>query len=73
MGDAKRRRTELKEQYGNPDDERVFSWFPLTRRQAREANEFTTRGAWASIIILIVYWLTVRFIGPYFGWWQTVD
>jgi hypothetical protein len=33
----------------------------------------TTRGTWAAIILLIAFWVTLRFIGPGFGWWELVD
>ncbi|WAS05623.1 DUF2839 domain-containing protein [Gloeomargaritales cyanobacterium VI4D9] len=31
---------------------------------------WTTRGTWAGIIILGLFWVTIRFIGPGLGWWQ---
>jgi hypothetical protein len=68
MGDAKRRKEALGEQYGK--EEKVFPWLPLTKTQAQQAYQLTTRGAWIGIGILALVWVTVRFIGPAFGWWQ---
>jgi hypothetical protein len=31
---------------------------------------WTTRGTWVGIIILGLLWVTIRFIGPGFGWWH---
>jgi hypothetical protein len=68
MGDAKRRKKTLGEQYGK--EEKVVSWLPLTKTQAQQAYKTTTKGAWIGIGILAFVWVTVRFIGPAFGWWQ---
>ena len=68
MGEAKRRQAALGEKYGQ--EERIFSWLPITKSQAQQMYELTTRGAWIGIGVMVVVWLTVRFIGPGFGWWD---
>lgn len=70
MGDAKRRKANMGEVYGNPDAERIVEWLPLTRGRARWLNEVTTRGAWVGIGLLVVYWIVIRFVGPVFGLWS---
>ena len=68
MGEAKRRKNALGEQYGQ--EERILSWVPISKRQADDFYQWTTRGAWVGIGIMVAIWLTVRFIGPTFGWWD---
>ncbi|AFZ47111.1 hypothetical protein Cyast_1144 [Cyanobacterium stanieri PCC 7202] len=68
MGEAKRRQKNLGEEYGK--EERVVSWFPLTKTQASDAYKLTTRGAWVGIISLGITWVIIRFVGPAFGWWE---
>ncbi|MBE9207933.1 DUF2839 domain-containing protein [Nostoc sp. LEGE 06077] len=70
MGEAKRRKETLGEQYGQ--DERILSWVPITKRQSELFVTWTTRGAWIGIGGMVAAWVTIRFIGPAFGWWQTV-
>lgn len=67
MGEAKRRQSKLGENYGEP--ERIFPWLPITKQQSEAFVTWSSRGAWAGIIAMVVLWLTVRFIGPLFGWW----
>ncbi|MEL4894794.1 DUF2839 domain-containing protein [Crocosphaera sp. Alani8] len=69
MGEAKRRKNALKEQYGQ--EERILPWIPISKRQADDFYQWTTRGAWFGIGIMATLWITVRFIGPAFGWWDT--
>ncbi len=68
MGEAKRRKAALGDQYGK--DNRVLPWLPLTKTQSEQFMKWTTRGAWIGIGGLVAVWLTVRIIGPGFGWWQ---
>lgn len=70
MGEAKRRKTKLGEQYGQ--EARILPWIPITKAQGEAFVTWTTRGAWVGIGIMIVAWVTVRFIGPAFGWWEVV-
>jgi hypothetical protein len=71
MGESKRRQQALGDRYGQ--GERVVSWLPITKRQSEDFVKLTTRGAWVGIGLLVVAWLTVRFIGPALGWWQLSD
>jgi hypothetical protein len=68
MGESKRRKDALGDKYGQ--EARLFSWLPWTNYQAEQFVKLTTRGAWAGIILLIVCWLGIRFIGPALGWWE---
>ncbi|MBE9033741.1 DUF2839 domain-containing protein [aff. Roholtiella sp. LEGE 12411] len=70
MGEAKRRKTTLGEKYGQ--ETRFLSWVPITKTQAELFVAWTTRGAWIGIGLMVVAWVTIRFIGPAFGWWQVV-
>ena len=70
MGEAKRRKTSLGNAYGQSP--RILPWVPITKRQAEQFVDWTTRGAWIGIFLMIAIWITVRFIGPAFGWWQVV-
>ncbi len=67
MGEAKRRKQALGDQYGK--EERLLSWLPLTQSQAEKAYKVTTTGAWIGIAAMAALWVTIRFIGPVFGWW----
>ena len=68
MGEAKRRKEALGEQYGQ--EARFISWLPITKSQSQQFMQMTTIGAWIGIGCLIFAWLIVRFLGPAFGWWQ---
>jgi hypothetical protein len=68
MGEAKRRKEALGEEYGK--EQRILSWLPITKSQAEKAYQLTTKGAWIGIGVLVVVWVTIRFIGPGFGWWD---
>lgn len=70
MGEAKRRKASLGTDYGQSP--RILPWVPITKKQAEQFVNWTTRGAWIGIFIMIALWITVRFIGPTFGWWQVV-
>jgi hypothetical protein len=71
MGEAKRRKTTLGENYGT-NQERIFSWAPITKNQAKLFVEWSTRGAWFGIGGMVAIWILIRFIGPAFGWWEVV-
>ncbi|OUL23283.1 hypothetical protein BV378_21595 [Nostoc sp. RF31YmG] len=70
MGEAKRRKNTLGEQYGQ--EARILPWVPITKTQSELFIRWTTRGAWIGIGAMVVAWVTIRFIGPAFGWWQIV-
>jgi hypothetical protein len=81
MGEAKRRAAQgLPPRQPKPagegrkdDSPRLVPWLPLTRNQADRFVSLTTRGAWIGIAALVVFWVTVRFIGPAAGWWTLAD
>ncbi|MDJ0631994.1 MAG: DUF2839 domain-containing protein [Xenococcaceae cyanobacterium MO_188.B29] len=68
MGEAKRRKEALGDKYGK--DQTIFPWLPITKAQGEQFVEWTTKGAWIGIGIMIAAWFTIRFIGPAFGWWE---
>jgi hypothetical protein len=67
MGEAKRRKEAMGEDYGK--EEYILPWLPITKTQSEQFMKWTTRGAWVGIGFLVVFWITIRFIGPGFGWW----
>jgi hypothetical protein len=68
MGESKRRKEALGTEYGK--EQPIVSWLPITKSQAEQFYRITTKGAWIGIVSLAIVWLTIRFIGPAFGWWQ---
>ena len=80
MGEAKRRADQglparPKPAKAAPKDTspRIDPWLPLSQRQGEQFVQLTTRGAWIGIGALVVFWITVRFIGPAAGWWSLSD
>ena len=69
MGESKRRKAALGEQYGQKT-ERILPWIPITKAQAETFIKITSKGAWIGIGIMIAAWFTIRFIGPAFGFWE---
>lgn len=68
MGEAKRRKAALGEKYGQ--EANILPWLPITKSQGEQFVKWTTKGAWIGIGFLVVYWLTVRLIGPVLGLWE---
>lgn len=68
MGEAKRRKELLGDKYGQ--DQKILPWVPISKSQSEQFVKWSTTGAWLGIGLLVAYWLTIRFIGPAFGWWQ---
>lgn len=68
MGEAKRRKQNMKEQYGQ--EEKIVSWLPITKNQSQQFIEITSKASWLGIGLLVAVWVTIRFIGPGLGWWQ---
>lgn len=68
MGEAKRRKESLGEQYGK--EKYILPWIPITKTQADQFMAITTKGAWIGIGVMAAIWVTVRLIGPALGWWQ---
>ena len=69
MGESKRRKEAMGSRYGR-DSERILPWLPITKTQSEKFLKLTSTGAWIGIGIMIAIWLTVRFIGPAFGFWE---
>jgi len=67
MGESKRRKEALQDKYGQ--EETILPWMPITKSQAEQFVKWSTTGAWIGIGLLVAWWITVRFIGPSFGWW----
>ncbi len=67
MGEAKRRKAAMAEQYGQ--EEYILPWLPITKTQSEQFMKWTTRGAWVGIGFLVIFWVTFRLIGPALGWW----
>lgn len=68
MGEAKRRKESLGDNYGK--EARIVPWLPLTKTQTQQFMQWTSTGAWTGIALLVVAWIVVRFVGPAAGWWQ---
>lgn len=68
MGEAKRRKDSMGERYGQ--DEKIAPWFPVTKNQSQQFIQITSKASWLGIGLLVFVWVTIRFIGPGFGWWQ---
>jgi len=68
MGDSKRRKETLGEQYGQ--EQNIFPWLPIKKSQAQQFVNLSTTGAWLGIGLLVAYWVVVRLIGPTLGWWE---
>jgi hypothetical protein len=84
MGEARRRNQQglpprparpkaAKTSRSTDDGAPLASWLPLNRQQADQFVTITTKGAWVGIAALVIFWLTVRFIGPAAGWWTLAD
>jgi hypothetical protein len=72
MGESKRRKEVMGEKYGS--SEPVASWIPfLTKDKAAKFVEVSTQAAWYGIGGMVVIWVTIRFVGPAFGWWHLAD
>jgi len=68
MGESKRRKEAMGDRYGQSPY--VMPWLPITKNQASQFVRWTTRGSWVGIGLLVVYWITLRVIGPALGWWH---
>jgi hypothetical protein len=62
MGDSKRRKASLGENYGQEEK----------KSKGAQFVEITTTGAWTGIGVMVVGWVVFRFIGPSLGWWTLV-
>lgn len=68
MGEAKRRKESLGENYGK--EPTIAPWLPVTKTQTQKFMSWTSTGAWIGIALLAGSWIVVRFVGPVAGWWQ---
>jgi hypothetical protein len=68
MGEAKRRKEQLGEQYGKTKS--TFAGLSFSKDKTEQFMKWTTRGSWIGIGLVAAAWITIRFIGPSFGWWQ---
>ncbi|MEG3971275.1 DUF2839 domain-containing protein [Microcoleus sp. Pol11C1] len=68
MGEAKRRKESIGDEYGK--EERIVPWLPITKTQSEDFVKWTSRGSWIGISLLVAWWIVVRFVGPSAGWWQ---
>ena len=68
MGEAKRRKESIGDEYGK--EERIVPWLPITKTQSEDFVKWTSRGSWMGISLLVAWWVVVRFVGPSAGWWQ---
>jgi len=68
MGDSKRRKETLGDKYGQ--EENVLPFIPIKKGPAAQFVKWSTFGAWLGIGGLVAYWVTIRLLGPTFGWWQ---
>ncbi|MBW4583201.1 MAG: DUF2839 domain-containing protein [Tildeniella nuda ZEHNDER 1965/U140] len=68
MGESKRRKETLGEKYGQESN--ILPWLPVSKTQASQFVKLSTRGAWIGIGALVAVWVTIRLIGPAFGWWH---
>ena len=79
MGEARRRlekglpaRTNKIKNSKN-DLTKLSSWWPITQDQKNQFINLTIRGGWFGIGLLVIIWITVRFVGPTLGWWVPAD
>ena len=68
MGEAKRRKESIGDEYGK--EERILPWLPITKTQSEDFVKWTSRGSWIGISLLVAWWIVVRFVGPSAGWWE---
>ncbi len=71
MGESKRRQASLGEDYGKPEP--AIRGLPFSKASASKFVSWSTKGAWAGIILIIATWLTIRFVGPGLGWWALTN
>jgi Protein of unknown function (DUF2839) len=69
MGEAKRRKEQLGEKYGQPEKS-LLSGLSIGKVQPEQFVKWSTRGAWIGIGVMVVGWIVIRFVGPGFGWWE---
>ena len=79
MGEAKRRKNlglpprQVSSKKEIDDSPRIIKWLPFTENQKNYFIKLSIRAGWLGIALLILLWITVRFIGPAAGWWTPAD
>jgi len=74
MGEAKRRSAQgLPPRQTKSPPSATNSWWGGNGSTGERFVALTTRGAWIGIGALVLFWVTVRFIGPAAGWWTLAD
>ena len=78
MGEAKRRSIQglppkTNKRAAVDTSPKLVEWLPLTKNQADKFVTITTKSAWVGIAALVLFWVTVRFVGPAAGWWSLAD
>ena len=71
MGESKRRRTSLGEDYGKPEP--AIRGLPFSKESASKFVAWSTTGAWVGIFFMVATWITIRFVGPGLGWWTLTN
>ncbi|NJK30767.1 MAG: DUF2839 domain-containing protein [Acaryochloris sp. RU_4_1] len=71
MGEAKRRKETLGEDYGKEPN--LLPWLPVTQQQLQKVYKVVMRGSWVAVFVVLLSWIILRFIGPSFGWWELVS
>ena len=77
MGEARRRSEQglppKQSKKVNNNTKKTSPLIPLDQSSRDKFFEITKKGAWIGIILLIIFWIIVRFIGPSAGWWIPAD
>ena len=77
MGEARRRSKEgllpKDRKKSRNESPRIVSWFPVTQSQRDRFIQLSISGGWIGIVLLVLLWVIVRFIGPAAGWWVPAD
>ncbi len=77
MGEARRRSQQglppKKSNNKSDDSSKILPLIPITDDQREKFFAITKTGSWIGIFLLIVFWVVVRFIGPWAGWWTPAD
>lgn len=73
MGEAKRRSAQGLPPRQSKPTTTSQPWWKGSGNTGERFVAITTRGAWIGIGALVLFWVTVRFIGPAAGWWTLAD
>tara|TARA_B100000963_G_scaffold251462_1_gene220325 strand:+ start:239 stop:484 length:246 start_codon:yes stop_codon:yes gene_type:complete len=79
MGEAKRKKDlglslkNAKKKVDIDNSPRLIEWIPITVNQKDQFIKLSIRAGWVGIVLLVLLWVVVRFIGPAAGWWTPAD